>query len=194
MGGNLTAGLIGAGLGAGGAALLGGKDSGQSSADQALRALIGQQTGTANNLLGETALTRRLVLAPIESTLLGLRPTQLPVFAPARDALEQQFTRARQNVIANAPVRGGQLNRSLVDLEGQRAQAVAGVESDLAKTLYQTGAQIGFQVPGVALGGMGSAAQSLANLSQQATQRETGKGAGIGGLFGNVLMASALKK
>lgn len=143
--------------------------------------------------MGETALTRKLVLAPIEATLLGMRPTQLPVFAPAREALESQFKVARENVIGTTPARGGQLNQALIDLEQNRAKAVAGVESDLAMKMFDTGAQIGFGAVPAGTSGLSQAVQGLSGLAQAQAQQETGKGAGMGGLFGNIILASALK-
>ena len=44
-------------------------------------------------------------------------------YAPEREALQQGFGTARENIIRNAPARGGQLARSLIDLETNRAQA-----------------------------------------------------------------------
>lgn len=179
----------GVGFGAGG----GGKGGDSEDLQKQLLHLAQQQGAGAGNLLGETALLRKLVLAPMEATLLGMRPTQLPIFAPARETLEKQFGTARTNILSQTPTRGGQLNEGLMNLETDRARSLAGLDADIAQSMFQTGAQVGFGAPGVAFGGMSGAAQSLGQLAAQASAQETGKGAGVGGLMGNMLMAAALK-
>src|SRR3990167_2176325 len=193
MSSELIAGLVGAGAGFGASSLTSGKGSAPTSLERTIQGLSEQSAQAGGQLLGETALTRKLVLAPIEATLLGMRPTQLPVFAPAREALESQFKVARENVIGTTPARGGQLNQALIDLEQNRAKAVAGVESDLAMKMFDTGAQIGFGAVPAGTSGLSQAVQGLSGIAQAQTARETGKGAGMGGLLGNIILATALK-
>lgn len=102
-----------------------------------------------------------------------------------RDVLESQFGRAREGILAGAPIRGGQLASSLADLESQRALGVTG----LAQAQEQQRIQNLFNVAGLAtgqtqvsLGGLGQAGSTLAaaGAARQQSQLQALGGLGLG--------------
>ena len=109
-----------------------------------------------------------------------------------RDVLESQFGRARENILAGSPARGGALNTSLANLESQRALGVTG----LVQSQQQQQIENMFRTAGVAtgqtqlsLGGLGQAGGTLAAAgaaSQQAqAQMLGGLGTGLGFMIGS---------
>lgn len=105
------------------------------------RQLADRQISLANQVLGETQPFRNRILGTEAPTTSAAAPlptrtfTSTPFTAtPAeRDTLEAQFRNARENTLANSPVRGGGLGASLLNLEMGRAGAVTGLESDLSR-------------------------------------------------------------
>jgi hypothetical protein len=70
-----------------------------------------------------------------------LEPSPLPsvpdLTRARRGILERQFQQARDNTVANAPVRGGTLGAALTQLDGQRALGVAGLYDQQLQGQYQ---------------------------------------------------------
>jgi hypothetical protein len=120
--------LTGTGAGTGGAALrqkvyqmfpqMAGYDDTQIPfwAQEQARAAMGTGTGDPATLTPRTFTPVRFGVTPAE-----------------RDALESQYRVARESTIANSPVRGGGLASQLLDLNQGRANAVVGLESDVAR-------------------------------------------------------------
>lgn len=109
--------------------------------------------------------------------------TQTPSNVFERGVLESQFGRARENILAGAPARGGQLAASLADLESQRALGVTG----LAQAQQQRQIENIFRVFGgvtgtgqVALGGLGQAGSTLAAAGAAQQQSRLGLLGGLG--------------
>jgi hypothetical protein len=71
----------------------------------------------------------------------AVQPSALPsvpdVTRQRRGILESQYNVARENTIANAPVRGGTLGTALEQLDAQRAQGVAGLYDAQLQAQYQ---------------------------------------------------------
>ena len=161
-----------------------GKKSGQKAAGRAAQA----QTDIAQQLLGEAAPVRQGLLSRSEDFLGGgMNVTDSPSFLAFKDATGDQFSRARDNVIAATPA-GGALTEALTGLEGQKASALtqgAGsiYESELGRAL-----QLGTGITGMGQQGMASAAQTQAARAAAEAQQNAGKagaiGAGLGGLMG----------
>lgn len=113
--------------------------------------------------------------------------TGSPQFASLKDAINRQFSIARDNVLASTPS-GGALSRNLTNLEGQRAATTASgigslYENELSRALgLATG-----QTP-TALGGLGTATgiagQIQAAQAAQQGQALQGLGYGVGSAMG----------
>lgn len=181
--GNYGAALGGAGsvLGAG-ASIYGtvqGKQA-QEKATKALRDILGQQTSSAQGILAQTGPLRSLTATNLAEVLGGGRTDMLRVMAPEREALEAQYGRARENIIAGGE-RGGMLNRSLADLETARAQSVAGLESDVRRRAFEDALRIGFgAAPSTVFPAFQGAASTLGGMAQMGAQQQAAGGAGLG--------------
>ena len=182
--GNLLGGA-GALLGAGASAFsaVQGKQA-QEQATKELRNLIGQTTSDATGIMRQTSPLRSLTAGNIAAVLGGGRTDQLRVFAPEREALETQFGRARENVVAGGS-RGGMLDRTLSDLDVARAQSVAGLESDVRRRAFEDALRIGFgAAPAASFPAFAGASNALANLAGQGAQQQAAGGAGLGNAAG----------
>ena len=138
----------------------------------------------ARQIFNQTAPLRGQTVDALSRVLAGQRPSSLRVFAPEREALESQFRRARENVLSTTPTRGGQLNRSLVDLEIARAMGVSGLESDIRRTAFTQALGTGFGIPAVSIAGLGSAAGLFGATASRSLQETQGKNQSIGTLAG----------
>ena len=116
-------------------------------------------------------------------------PAASPVWDPTKTILEDQYNRARENVIANMPV-GGPMQGALGDIETNRANQLASLGADIATDEYNKiyGAAMG--APQVSLGGLTSIAGTQA--AAQAQQAGAGFGA-IGDIGGGLGMMLGMK-
>lgn len=179
----------GAGAAAGGAASIAQFFQGKDASDQA-KDLLGQQSEAAQRLFNmqmanamklqrQTGPLRTGVAGILRGVLAGGRGGPFQIFAPEREMVEQQFGRARENIVAGGQ-RGGMLQRSLTDLDIGRAQTLGGMESDIRRRGFEDALRVGFGVaPSVQFPSFGG--EALANLgaSQQASA-----GAGLGSIAG----------
>lgn len=171
------------------ASVVNGKNA-QEKNTKALQDLIGQTTSDATGIMRQTSPLRSLTAGNLAAVLGGGRTDQLRVFAPEREALESQFGRARDNLIGGGTP-GGQMNRSLADLEIARAQSVAGLESDVRRRAFEDSLRIGFgAAPQSVFPTFAGAGNALANLAGQGAAQASAGGAGLGQIAGlGALMA-----
>ena len=176
-----TGALLGAGASAFGAVQ--GKQA-QEKATRELRNLIGQTTSDATGIMRQTSPLRSLTAGNLAAVLTGGRTDMLRVMAPEREALETQFGRARENIVAGG-TRGGMLDRNLADLDVARAQSVTGLESDVRRRAFEDALRIGYgAAPSVAFPAFSGASASLANLANAGAAQQAAGGAGLGNLAG----------
>lgn len=169
--------LVGAGASV--ASIVQGKEA-QERNRRDLQNLIGQTTSDATGIMRQTSPLRSLTVGNLVPVLAGERTDNLRVFAPEREALESQFGRARENIIATGS-RGGMLNRNLADLEIARAQAVGGLESDVRRRAFEDSLRIGFgAAPATVFPAFSGASNALATLSGQDQAQIASGGAGLG--------------
>jgi len=116
-------------------------------------------------------------------------PAASPVWDPTKTILEDQYNRARENVIANMPV-GGPMQGALGDIETNRANQLASLGADIATDEYNKiyGAAMG--APQMSMGGLSSIAGTQA--AAQAQQAGAGFGA-IGDIGGGLGMMLGMK-
>lgn len=117
----------------------------------------------------------------------GFDVTGTPTFAAYKNVADRSFQRARNNALSSiAP--GGSLTSALVNLEGQRAdnltQGAGNIyDAELARAMTLATGQTG-----VAMGGLGQAANAQALNAQAAAQQSAGKsgalGTGLGAYMG----------
>lgn len=147
---------------------------------KALQDLIGTTTSDATGIMKQTSPLRSLTAANLAAVLGGGRTDQLQVFAPEREALESQFGRAKENLIAGGQ-QGGQLNRSLNDLNIARAQSVSGLEADVRRKAFEDSLRIGFGVaPSTVFPAYQGAQGALLGLSNQGAQQQAAAGSSLG--------------
>lgn len=119
--------------------------------------------------------------------------------APEREALELGFTGAREDILSRVPVRGGQLNRVLSDIEVDRARSIGALEAEATREATDIATGAAFEAPRVALGGLGGAAAGFGRAAnrefeqQQVKNAQLGSaGAAIGGLVKKCWIALGL--
>jgi len=190
--------LAGAGSLLGGAASIASVISGKNAAEEntrALRQITDLSTSSAEGILSQTAPLRAVTAASLFDTLTGGRNETLRVFAPEREAVESQFSRARENIIGTTPARGGQLTRALADVEVARAQSVSGLEADVRKRAFEDALRTGFQVaPATVFPTFQGATGTLAALASQGAELQAAGGAGLGQIAGLGAILAMKKK
>ena len=125
--------------------------------------------------------------APEEFASGLLPPSLIPAFAPLREATEEQFDVARENLLARSGARGGQLTQALQDIETGRAQAIGALEAPLRQDLFNQALSLSFgQVP-VAQQGLSSATAGLTQLAGIQAQQQAAQGQAAGSLVGLAL-------
>jgi len=117
----------------------------------------------------------------------GFDVTSTPTFADYKNVADRSFARAKDNAIATLPSGGG-LTSALVNLEGQRAdnltQGAGNIyDAELARAMTLATGQTG-----VAMGGLGQAANAQALAPNAASQQSAAKsgalGTGLGAYMG----------
>lgn len=194
--------LTAAGLAAGvGNAVYGGVRSNKAAGDAADAANL--QAQIAKQLFDEASPLRGANLAQLgEFAQTGVLPVALragldPLYATGREGLEKQYGVARQNILSSIPMRGGQLNKQLADLEQARAGSVGTLRSNilgqyelpLRQQLFTTGVNAGLGQSTQGLTGLGASATNFMQLAQAA-----GKEAGASGQSAGALLALLLRQ
>lgn len=141
------------------------------------------------------AISQRVLdeAAPLKNALMsrylnfaesGFDPAQLPQYGSLKNSVDQQYGRARENILSSTPSGGGLIS-ALSNLEGQRAGSLATglgglADNEMARALgLATGQQP------AALGGLSSAAQSQGNIALAQSQQAAGNAQAIGGALGS---------
>lgn len=148
------------------------------SAERAAIASAQQQQGLGQQLQGE--ITSQLL-----AILRGESPSMMAAFGPIRQTLESQFGRARENILGNTPIRGGQLGQSLANLEMSRASDIFGLESGIRRDAFNQALSAGFQLPQAAIGNFTNLAQLQ---SQRSMMGQQGAGQKAGQMKGAITM------
>lgn len=172
---------VGTGVGAGASiyGIIQGKKA-QDQATKALRDILGQQTSDARGIMAQTGPLRSITATNLAEVLGGGRTQDLRVFAPEREAIEGQFTQARNNLLATGE-RGGQLNSQLNQLNVARAQSVSGLESNVRQKAFEDALRIGYGVaPSVSFPAFQGASNTLSGLAGMGQQQQAAGGAGLG--------------
>lgn len=137
-------------------------------------------------------------------------PTEHPLYEPmyrtGRSGLESQYGAAREAIMSQLP-KGGQLNEALVNLEMDRAQAIGGLEDQIAQSIVQDMINksygVAFQSPQTSVAGLSAAAGPYASrygadiysqiqAQQMQNQLFAGLGSGLGNLGGQMFSSGAL--
>jgi hypothetical protein len=112
--------------------------------------------------------------------------------APEREALETGFNQAREGILSRTPMRGGQLNQTLANLEVDRARSLGQMEAGATQQAlgFATGAP--FTAPGAAIAGLGSAAGQFGNIAQREQAQQSSKDQSIGQTAAAIAKAVAM--
>ena len=150
-------------------------------------ALIKEQARYARALFEETSPLRKGLIGSFgkrlgvttgfedqaaDSALFG--PT-----APEREAVESQYGRARENVLARVPGRGSDLRKALTNVETARASNVSGLEADATNRALGMAFEPTFNAPGAASTQIGAAAVNRGNAEAAQAQQLQGAGEAI---------------
>lgn len=178
--------LGGVGSAAGGAAsiysIIQGKNA-QEANQNALNKILNSSVNSAEGIMGQTNPLRQITASSLFNVLSGNNDPNMRVFAPERESLEGQFSQARNSIISNTPNQGGQLNKSLSDLEVARAQSVAGLQSNVRQKAFEDALRTGFGVaPQTVFPAFQGATSILANQANMGAQQQAAGGAGLGSI------------
>lgn len=158
-------------------------------AAQIAKALFEQSTPLRTDVLQKLGSAVPMAFQPV--TMENI--TSSPLFGGLKSSVENQFDNARNRILGQLP-EGGALFGSLAANEGARGHALAAGMGALGENelnrrmqLLNMGSNAAFGMPATALGGLGSAAASYANLLglQQAQDQATNNliGDALGFLF-----------
>lgn len=175
---------------------MGGKNKGQSQANQAQR-----EAGELAKKQFEFGEARFEEISPIRDLLIGgsfdflndpggFNVAASPLFAPAKSAIEGQFQGAKEGLLATLPA-GGTLAQGFIDLEGQKARGLTDIMSQIFQTeLAQAQGFAGNLGPAIqSMQGGASNLVSSAGMAQQAAAQQT---AAQSQLLGEIGMTGAM--
>ena len=114
----------------------------------------------SSELLSETKPLRTNLIQQLLEYLEGKDPLILPTFAPVRASIENQIGTAREGALASG-VRGGQLNKFLLNLPLERAGMVANATHALRESLLGPTMNLATGFVPAALGGLSGATSGL---------------------------------
>ena len=150
-----------------------------------------QESGAAQDLqtigLGlwnATSSLRASTEQTLNQVLGGGRPENMRIFAPEREAVENQVRVARENILSTTPTRGGQLNQALTNVELARAGTLGQMEADIRRQAFREALGVGFQVPAAAIGAISRAGDIFGGQTNRGMQETFGKNRSIGSLAG----------
>lgn len=143
----------------------------------------------ARELFGQTDPLRRGLIGRSEQFLEGgLDPTASPLFAPLKQATEQQFDLARERTLSSLP-QGGALQSALGDIETGRAQTLTQGIGDISQGELSRALTLATGAPPQAIAGLSGAGGIQAQIAQaNATQNaavKEGLGRGVGAIAGS---------
>jgi len=149
------------------------------------RQIAETEQNIANQIFNQTAGLRSSATDTLQSVLAGQRPDQFRIFAPEREAVEAQYGRARENIIATTPARGGQLSRLLTDADLARAGTLSQLEADIRRQAFNQALGVGFGAgPAVGLGAFANAAQTYGTVANRNEAGAMGKNSAFGSVIG----------
>lgn len=123
----------------------------------------------------------------------GMNPMASPLYEPIRAATNTAYNKAKQNVIANTP-EGGALTGALTDLEASRANQLTQGAGQILSDEMARAMGLGTGMTSTALGGLGTAGMTQANLalaqSEQNAGAKQGLGYGVGAYLGGPAFAA----
>lgn len=108
-----------------------------------------------------------------------------PMFAPGKAAVEDAYTSAKDNILANMPA-GGSMQSALTDLEGQRARGMTDVYGKIQEDMFNKAYGAGYGTPQTSIAGANASASNLSNALQAHQASASQNAAGIGELIGYV--------
>lgn len=155
-----------------------GGSSGGGSAAAASNPYIAKMANMAEGLFNQTAPLRTNFMSQAQNYLSGrLAPDQMtqykPLYATARQGLEDQYNVAKQKILENVP-RGGGTFSALGNLEASRAGQVgaipAQISSNLISDLQNKIYGAAWNTPQTAMSGMGGAMGGYNNAYATGTQ------------------------
>lgn len=120
----------------------------------------------------------------------AIDPTKSVLFPSLKDAIESQYTIAKQNLISSSPA-GGALTTNLANLENQRAKSMTAALGDIGRQEYNTALQLATGGAAQGMSGLGSAAAIQAQMQAASDARQAqskqGLGQGVGFMAGSYL-------
>jgi hypothetical protein len=162
--------------------------SGKSRAQQAEgseRQIAENEQRFGQEVFQQTSGLRSSTVDTLQQVLAGGRPANMSVFAPEREAVERQYGRARENIIATTPARGGQLNRMLTDADLARAGTLGALEADIRRNAFNQSLSLGFGAgPAIGLGAYDSSSRIFDAVANRGDQGAKGASSGAGSLAG----------
>ena len=149
--------------------------------------------GMAKKLFAETDPLRQSLIQRSSDFLSTGDVTQNPAYGALKQGAEQQFGRARQNILANTPT-GGALDAALAGNEYAKASQLTQGMGGLYNQEMARAMQLGAGTPlTAAFGGLGTAgsiqAQMAAAQAQADAAAKSGKGQGAGTIAAAAILA-----
>lgn len=159
------------------------------------------QAQIARQLFSEASPLRQMNLAELEQfTRSGLLPIGLragldQIITSGREGLEGQYNVARENILSRTPVRGGQLNKTLADLEMARAGSIGRFGADvlgqyelpIRQNLFNIGVNAGMGQSTQGLNALSGSTGNFMTLAQQAAQQSAASGQAGGAMLAILL-------
>lgn len=120
----------------------------------------------------------------------ALDVTASPLFAPVKQAAENQFQLANEQVLANLPA-GGLLQEQLAENARSRGQTLTGAAGNIAQGELDRAFSLATGQPLQAQQGLGSTVNALTSLAGQQAQASASSSAGKNQMLGNVGSSAA---
>lgn len=158
----------------------------RSQSNDAANRAIDSQTRLAERLVNQSDPLREQLFQQSGDFLSGdFDVTGLPQFGASKNAIEQQFGRARDSILANTP-EGGGLTEALVGADVGRAGANVDLISNLGAAEMNKALQLGTFGAAQGNAGFGGAGSTAAGMAQAESSRNAGKNQGLGSAAGGI--------
>lgn len=145
------------------------------------------QAALAQEMFKQISPLRESLIGRSQSFLEGgLNPAASPLFAPTKASFDQQFKRAKENLIAGTPS-GGAMTSALGNMEGQKATGLAAALGGISGQELQNALGLVGAQTSTAGNMLGSAAASQAAQAQAYASQKGSKGQALGMLGGGAL-------
>lgn len=164
-----------------------GKDNDESQSYEGVNNYANLMADIAKENYANTAQARQGAINNANNIYSGnYKPSQSPAYASGRNNLEDSYSAAKQDILAQTAKGGGQ-STALGDLSVSRAKGLTDLTSDIYADEYNKAYQVGTGSTATTQSGLSSATSSLSNVAAAESSAKNGMMGDFGTAAGSYL-------